>query len=44
LLALGLRVLPCRRLLAALLIVAAASSLWMAFPYRPGVDPPIAQL
>lgn len=39
LLALGLRVLSRRRLLVALLIAAAASSLWMAFLYRPGVDP-----
>jgi peptidoglycan/LPS O-acetylase OafA/YrhL len=39
LLALGLRVLNRRRLLATLLIAAAASSLWMAFLYRPGVDP-----
>ncbi len=39
LLALGLRVLTRRRLLAVLLIAAAASSLWMAFLYRPGVDP-----
>ncbi len=39
LLALGLRFLSRRRLLTALLMAAAASSLWMAFLYRPGIDP-----
>jgi peptidoglycan/LPS O-acetylase OafA/YrhL len=39
LLALGLRVLTRRRLLVALVVAAAASSLWMAVLYRPGVDP-----